>query len=141
MEEGDMNRTVLKVLLVRHEKLMLKPYTDTAGKLTIGVGRNLTDDGITEAEAGVLLDNDIATAILDLRLTVLPFSTLSDNRQHALIDMMLNLGRTRFSKFDKMIAALNALDFSKAADEMLESLWAREVGDRAKELAKMVREG
>ena len=49
----------LKDMLIRHEGLKLKPYLCTAGKLTIGVGRNIQDRGITYQEAMMLLENDI----------------------------------------------------------------------------------
>jgi lysozyme len=57
MTETLMNR--IKAQLVRYEGLRLKPYRCTAGKLTIGIGRNLDDCGISQTEAYVLLENDI----------------------------------------------------------------------------------
>jgi lysozyme len=136
-----MNRTVLKALLVKHEGLRLKPYTDTVGKVTIGVGRNLTDDGISEAEARMLLDDDITAAWSRLPSVVRCFGSLDDTRQHVLLDMAFNLGVDGLRHFVKMLAAIEARDFAKAADEMLASTWAKEVGDRATELAQMMRVG
>ena len=83
-------------LLITHEGLRLKPYRCAAGKLTIGVGRNLEDVGITEEEALYLLKNDIRRVINELK-DVLPFwNELSKTRQEALIDMCFNLGLSRF---------------------------------------------
>ena len=54
------------------------------------------------------------------------FDTLSDERQDVLVDMSFNLGRPRFSKFKNMIGAVQDGDFSKAADEILDSKAARD---------------
>ena len=58
MTEALMNR--IKTQLIRHEGLRLKPYRCTAGKLTIGIGRNLDDCGISQKEAYAMLERDIA---------------------------------------------------------------------------------
>src|SRR5438093_1522067 len=101
-----MNRTVLKTMLVKHEGLRLKPYADTAGKLTIGVGRNLTDAGITDCEARLLLDNDINEAVRLCTSRIGCFGSLDDTRQHVLLDMCFNLGVGGLMKFTKMLAAV-----------------------------------
>lgn len=133
-----MNRTRLKVMLVKHEGLRLHPYRDTVGKLTIGVGRNLDDRGLTEDEAMVMLDRDINEALHVCESVFLGFDTLSEPRQHALLDMAFNLGEPRLRGFTKMIAAVEARDFEKARTEMLDSKWAKQVGQRAQTLADMV---
>jgi len=128
-------------LLKKHEGLRLKPYKDTTGKLTIGFGRNLDDNGITENEALYLLKNDMETAINDIK-TVLPFfNHFSENRKYALISMMFNLGRTRFSKFENMIAAITVADWNAAATHALDSKWATQVGARANEIAELLKSG
>ncbi len=128
-------------LLITHEGLRLKPYRDTVGKLTIGVGRNLDDVGITEEEALYLLKNDIRRTINFLS-AVLPFwYRLSETRKIALIDMCFNLGGRRFMGFRKMRRALEEGDYERAAEEMLDSKWAGQVGRRAEELAEMMRKG
>jgi lysozyme len=136
-----MNRTILKALLVKHEGLKLKVYKDTAGKLTIGVGRNLTDDGISEDEARMLLDNDISTMWKLMSGLTPSFGSLDDARQHVLMDMGFNMGIGNLRLFTKMLTAIEARDFETAATEMLSSKWAHEVGDRAIELAAMMRVG
>jgi lysozyme len=141
----DMNRTTLRAMLIRHEcrngTPELKPYTDTAGKLTIGVGRNLTDDGISREEAIAMCDRDITEVWQELTSQVQCFGSLDNARQHVLVDMGFNMGWPRLRLFTKMLAAIEARDFDKAADEMLKSLWAKQVGDRATELAEMMRIG
>lgn len=125
--------------LIRHEGMRLKPYKDTVGKLTIGVGRNLDDVGITEEEALMLLKRDMQVARTEL-LTAYPvFNSLSDERLHAFTNMVFNMGITRFGGFKKMIAAVVAGDFDEAIKQMLDSKWARQVGSRANELAEQVR--
>ena len=128
-------------LLIKHEGLRLKPYRDTVGKLTIGVGRNLDDLGITRGEALYLLGNDINRVRLELIKIIGWFLTLGTVRQNVLIDMVFNLGITRFKRFKKLIAAIERQDWDRAADEMLDSKWARQVGRRATELAQMMKDG
>ncbi|MDP3703688.1 MAG: lysozyme, partial [Candidatus Omnitrophota bacterium] len=92
--------------LIAHEGLRLKPYTDTVGKLTIGVGRNLTDKGITKAEALYLLERDIEECIADL-VTFPWFGRLDSVRQRVMIDMRFNLGPSRLRKFRRTLAAVD----------------------------------
>ena len=131
----------LEQQLIQHEGLHLKPYHCPAGKLTIGVGRNLEANGISKHEAMTLLRNDITQTRFRLEKVIHSFQSLSDRRRMALTDMCFNLGLPRFLKFKKMLSALKAKDFERAADEMLDSRWANQVGQRAMTLATMMREG
>lgn len=130
----------LRAMLIRQEGLRLKPYTDSVGKLTIGVGRNLTDVGILEAEAYVMLDHDIFLATRDAQK--LPFFVnLDPVRQDVLVDMVFNLGLPRLRGFVNMLAAMADGNWAEAANQMLDSKWATQVGNRAQELAAMIRTG
>jgi len=129
--------TEIKALLLKHESLCLRPYQDTEGKCTIGVGRNLTDTGISTEEAMFLLANDIERVTNEAK-TFPWFDQLSEPRKVAILDMLFNLGLTKFCGFKKMIKAIEVQDFDTAANEMLDSDWAREVSDRAVELAGMM---
>jgi lysozyme len=130
----------LRAMLIRQEGLRLKPYRDSVGKLTIGVGRNLDDDGIEESEAYTMLDNDIVKHTIDAqKLDV--FVSLDPVRQDVLIDMVFNMGLSRVQGFKMMLAALAAGNWHEAANQMLDSKWATEVGNRALELAEMIRTG
>jgi len=131
----------LSAMLIRHEGLKLKAYKCPAGKTTIGVGRNLDDVGITSREAISLLSNDIIRVTEELKTKFIWFKYLSDNRQMAMIDMCFNLGITRFSKFKKMIKALEEEDYASVTREMLDSEWANQVGNRSVELANIMWEG
>lgn len=130
----------LEDMLIRHEGLRLKPYRDSVGKLTIGVGRNLDDVGITEEEARYLLKNDIQKAVVEAK-RFRWYAKLNNPRKQAIIDMIFNLGPSRFLGFKKMLAALEAGDYEAAAREMLDSKWAQQVGRRATELAEIMRTG
>lgn len=136
-----MKRQSLRDQLIRHEGLRLKPYRDTVGKLTIGVGRNIEDVGITQQEAMMLLNNDIQRCIDELNRAFPWFEHLSSERQRALIDMCFNLGITRLLGFKRMLAALEAGDYQRAAREALDSRWANQVGRRADTIANMIRRG
>lgn len=127
-------------MLKRHEGLRLKPYLCTADKLSIGFGRNLDDMGISEDEALYLLQNDIDRCYSELSVFNW-FHELDQIRQEALISMLFNLGLPRLLTFKKMIARLMAKEYSQAAEEIINSLYARQVGDRANELAYMIERG
>jgi lysozyme len=127
--------------LILHEGLRLKPYHCSAKKLTIGVGRNLDDVGITEEEALFLLGNDIARIIPELSQNIPAFTHLDEIRKRVLVDMGFNLGISRLLHFRRMLAALERGDYQKAAVEMMDSKWARQVGSRAERLNHMMKTG
>ena len=123
--------------LIKHEALKLKPYYCPAGKLTIGVGRNLEDKGISQKEAVFLLKNDIDECIADLEeLFKEKFDSFPDQVKMVLIDMRFNLGAAGFRSFRKMIKAVNESDFDKASKEMKDSNWYSQVGKRAEILVE-----
>ena len=127
--------------LKRHEGFRSKPYLCTAGKLTIGYGRNLDDVGVTESEALELLRQDIARARIDVSLNVEGAKLLDDVRFDVLVNMCFNLGIFKLLQFRKTLRAIQDHDFDKAAEEMLNSVWANQVGRRAIELAEQMRTG
>ena len=122
-------------LLKKHEGRRLFPYKCTAGKLTIGYGRNIEDTGISEEEAELMLQADIERCIVELTDKTSYFSSLCEPRQTVLINMVFNLGWSRFSRFKNMIKAIKGGNYDKASVEMLDSRWADQVGGRAKELS------
>jgi len=127
--------------IIEHEGIRLKPYLDTVGKWTIGVGRNLSDKGISREEAMMLLYNDIDDVLREIEKRIPFWSRLSDARQMVLADMAFNLGVSGLLGFKKMLAALEDGDYETARCEMLASKWARQVKGRALKLARMMREG
>lgn len=117
-----------------------EPYKCTANKTTIGYGRNLEDNPLTKSEAEYLLLNDLKE--IEYSLNGRPFfDKLNDTRKDVLINMAYNLGIPRLLNFINMIAAISNDDYEKAADEMLDSKWARQVGNRATRLSKKMRTG
>jgi len=130
----------LKEMLVRHEGLMLKPYKDSVGKLTIGVGRNLDDVGLSEQEALYLLKNDIDKAI-DHAKAFPWYEELNDARKMAVVDMIFNMGVAGFSKFKKTIKHISRGEYDAAGVEMLDSKWAKQVGSRAIRVSELMRSG
>lgn len=127
--------------IIKHEGLKLKPYRCTAGKLTIGVGRNLDDNGITEEEARYLLKNDLNRCHAACLHEFPVYIDLDEARKSVVLEMCFNLGLARLKQFTKMFDALNRGLFSAAAHEMLNSRWAQQVGLRAKTLAMIMESG
>lgn len=118
----------------------LFPYHDTVGKLTIGYGRNLTDRGISREEAELMFSNDLAEAIADAES--LPYYTRLDPvRKLVVCDMVFNLGLTKFRNFVKLNAALGRGDYVRAAHEMYDSKWYRQVERRARVLVRAMSSG
>ena len=95
----------LRDMLIRHEGLRLRPYRNTVGKLTIGVGRNLDDVGITRKEALRLLDHDIAKVRREVKRAFVCFPRQNTVRQNVVLNMVFNLRLPRFLRFRKTIAA------------------------------------
>ena len=119
-------------MLKRHEGVRSKVYTCTAGYETIGVGRNIsaTGLGLDEDEIDFLLNRPFSW-----------FDRLDNARKDALIDIAFNLGLTVLCKFEKSLEYMASGDYMLAADEFLDSRWAKQVGNRAVEVTDMIRTG
>lgn len=131
----------LRHQLIQHEGLKLKPYLCPAGKLTIGVGHNIEDRGITTDQALRILDDDIAVACADLDKIAPFWRSLDDARARVLVDMCFNIGAARLSGFKQMLMAIKNGDYAKASDEMMASKWYGQVGLRAQTLTNIMRTG
>src|SRR3990167_1132384 len=114
------------------------PYADSVGVWTIGIGRNLESNGISFEEAMYLAQNDIKRVTAELKERLHWFDIHSECRQAVLINMAFNMGIGGLLGFKKMIAALEVGDYQIAAQEMLNSKWAKQVGVRAERLAKQM---
>lgn len=132
---------ILKPQLRIDEGVRKKPYRDTVGKLSIGIGRNLDDVGLRDSEIEYLFQNDVAEAEVDARRLVPKFDDLTDARKAVIVNMSFNMGYPVLSQFVNTLRAVNEGRYDDAADGMLASKWARQVGVRAQRLAKMMREG
>jgi lysozyme len=134
-------RNYLKELLLKHEGFRQFPYRCTAGKLTIGIGRNLDANGVSLDEAYFLLGNDIRSNERELTKICPVYNKMNDARKVALLNMAYNLGVSKFMQFRKMLEALDKEDYNLAAKEALNSKWAKQIGHRANEIAYLIEEG
>lgn len=125
--------------LIQDEGIRLKPYRCTKGKFSIGVGRNLDDNGITKEEAIILLRNDIFRVEDELKRRLIWFEDKPESVKFVLMNMCFNLGINRLLKFDKTLKLIERNLFDLAADEMLDSEWAKEVKGRAKRLSVIMK--
>jgi lysozyme len=137
----DLNTGKLLDELKRDEGVRLKAYRCTAGKLTVGIGRNLDDKGITLAEAEALCRNDVAEVIESLDRRLPWWQGLDDARQRVLVNMAFNMGVDGLLQFKATLALVQARRFAEASGAMLASLWAKQVGPRAIRLAGMMEKG
>jgi len=127
--------------LRRHEGVKSTLYKCTSDKWTIGVGRNLEDVGLSEEEIDFLLLNDIVRT-KELMDDYIPWhSDLDEVRQEALINFVFNVGIGTTMKFKNAMAALEEHDYETAAIEMMDSNWAKQVGNRAIEITEMIKTG
>lgn len=115
-----------------------RPYRCTAGKLTIGYGRNIEDVGISQNEALFMLREDIKKVKAQCHEKISFFNHLSESRQEALVNMAFNLGINGLLKFKKTLALMEKGDFKQASEEVLRSKWALQVGERAKRISKQI---
>ncbi|HWR04379.1 MAG TPA: glycoside hydrolase family protein [Humidesulfovibrio sp.] len=134
-----MNRQRVAEQLLVDEGLRLKPYRCTAGRLTIGVGRNLEDKGISESEALLLLDNDIGDCWSQLAVRQPWALAAPEDIQEVLVSMAFNMGVGGLLEFKDTLALLQAGRYPEASRAMLASKWAGQVGKRAERLAVRVR--
>lgn len=146
------DRDRLKKQLYADEDVRYFPYDDATGqpfkqgqtlrgKLTVGVGRNLTDRPLTADEVNYLLDNDVNIATIELDRALPWWRQLSDARQEVLLNMSFNLGIAKLLTFKNTLAYMQAGRYDAAADGMKNSQWAQQVGARATRLITMMRNG
>ena len=117
------------------------PYQCPAGYTTIGYGRNIQTNGISENEAERMLMNDLTGCVALLESNVKFWDRHSDARQSVLIDMCFNMGWPTLSRFKNMFAALEQEDYEKASVEMMDSKWYRQVGIRGRKLVATMKTG
>jgi len=134
------NKERLKTSLINDEAFRSKPYRCSANKLTIGVGRNIEDRGISRKEGLFLLDNDIREVEEDMLGLFPRFGQFSESRQVALMNMRFQLGYRRFRKFKKMIQAVRNRDWGEVKVQAKDSKWYRQVTRRAERILKMLGE-
>jgi len=136
-----MERTRLERMMVRHEGYRQHMYKCTAAKTTIGYGYNL-DAGMPEDEAFMLMRMRLRKTEAELATRIPWFTSLVAERQEVLVNMAYQMGVAGLMGFKKALAAMSRGDWNTAADEMLDSKWARsDSPNRARELALVMRTG
>ena len=124
----------------RYEGFCVMPYLCSTGHMTIGYGHNL-ENGISQEAAEFILQQDMTAAQTAVSRQFVGWNQLNEVRQFVLVDMCFNMGIGKLCGFKKMLAALKRGDYTAAANEMLSSRWAGQVGQRAKDLAQMMKTG
>ena len=136
-----MDLDYLEKQLTRHEGRRNILYRDSNDKMTIGIGHNIEDKGLRDSEIELIFSHDLQEAINDLTAHLDWTNSLDQARRMVLVNMCFNMGVAKLLGFHKMLVALQNGDFNKAADEMMNSLWAKQVKGRALELANQMRTG
>jgi lysozyme len=138
------NDSLLEQRIKTHEGESPYVYEDTLGYATIGYGRCIDKRigaGLTTDEMLYLLRNDISRSKKQLQ----PYNwyvILDEVRKGVLIELCFNIGLPKLLKFRNTLLALSVLDYNKAADELLASIWARQVGPlRSNDMTNRLRHG
>lgn len=127
-----------EAMLARHEGCRSTRYVDSLGIETIGIGHNLSKPLSRKAIEQIFQD-DLADARNECVHAFPWFAELSEARQWVLINMCFNLGLPRLLGFKKFLSAMALGDYETAANEMLDSVWSKQVKSRALELANLIR--
>jgi len=124
-------------------------YLDHLGLATFGIGHLVTEwdeeygwevgTPVSEDRCNEVFDSDIQIVLADCEQLYPDFNELPEEVQRIIANMMFNMGRPRLSKFKGMKAGVDARDWNKAADEMVDSRWYRQVTNRAERLVKRMR--
>ncbi|MDX9787917.1 MAG: glycoside hydrolase family protein [Desulfobacterales bacterium] len=136
-----LNQAIIVATLQQNEGFRGRPYRCSAGKLTIGYGRNIEEVGIKHSEALLMLMNDIEEVSSDLKTIFRQWDTMPPGRQLAMIDMRYQLGATGFRGFKKMLSAISAGNWQDAAAQIKDSRYYRQVPARARRVIRMVETG
>jgi len=139
----------IKEDLVRHEGYVTEIYLCSENYPTFGIGHMVTENDmehtwpvgtpVTDERILQVFHDDCKVAIADAELLVNNLSDHPDFVSRVLVNMAFNIGRPRLSKFKNMLAAIEAKDYNRAADEMIDSKWYHQVGRRSQELVEMMR--
>jgi lysozyme len=135
------NSFKLKEQLTLSESYEQFPYVDTVGKITIGIGHNLSDRGLSQRIIDMIYYEDIEATEFDLDQNLPWWRQLNETRQLVLMDMCFNLGITRLLGFTHTLAAIEQGLYKEASIQMLKSKWAHQVKGRANKLARMMEYG
>ena len=143
-----MNIEALREQLKIDEGVKYEIYKDHLGYPTFGIGHLITEndpehgkpDGteISEDRVNEIFETDVAKFVSEAKILFPDLDDLPDVAQQVIVNMAFNMGRPRLSKFKNFIAGVNDRDWTKAAEEMMDSRWATQVGDRAIRLRNQI---
>ena len=142
-----MNMDRLLKSVKQHEGYRNKVYLDSLGKRTVGVGHLCVEDfWEDDKEYGekfllTILEHDLKSAIKSAESLLKDCPDLKDLAKETIVEMVFQLGKTGVSKFRNMWKALqqNPPQYDVAASEMLDSRWAKQTPNRAKEMSDHMR--
>ena len=143
-----MNIEALREQLKIDEGVKYEIYKDHLGYPTFGIGHLITEndpehgkpDGtkISEDRVNEIFETDVAKFVSEAKILFSDLDDLPDVAQQVIVNMAFNMGRPRLSKFKNFIAGVNDRDWTRAAEEMMDSRWATQVGDRAIRLRNQI---
>lgn len=128
----------LEQMIERHEGYCSTPYQDSLGILTIGIGHNLSKP-LSRAAVMQIFRDDIADTINDCVHAFPWFNELNEPRRKAMINLCFNLGLPKLLKFKKFLAAMELGNYETAANELVDSLWYKQVKSRGPEIVGLIR--
>ena len=145
-----MNVDKLREQLKIDEGCVYKIYNDHLGYPTFGIGHLVTESdpetgqtlgtAVSEDRVTEAFKSDVQSVLSDCDILYPDFSSLPEEAQQIIANMMFNLGRPRLSKFVGMKRGVDSKDWNGAADEMVDSRWYRQVGERAERLVARMRD-
>lgn len=131
----------MRAQLEMHEGKRARIYVDTVGKVSVGIGRNLTDKGLRPDEIELLYRNDVEEAVAELDRVLPWWHQLDEVRRRVMVDLMFNTGAPTLMQFTTTLGHIQAGRYREAAEGMLASKWAQQTGARARRLAAMMGSG
>ena len=144
-----MNIDQLRETLKIDEGVKYEIYNDHLGYPTFGIGHLVVESDeehgkpvgtpISEERVNAVFDKDVAVMVDEARKIFPNLDSLPEEAQQVIVNMTFNMGRPRLSQFKKFIAGVNAGDWDKAAVEMMDSRWAKQVGARAERLRDRIK--
>jgi|TARA_B110000240_G_C13374766_1_gene399819 lysozyme len=143
-----MNIEALREQLKVDEGVKYEIYKDHLGYPTFGIGHLITEDDpehgepdgteISEDRVNEIFESDVAKFVSEAKILFPDLDELPDVAQQVIVNMAFNMGRPRLSKFKNFIAGVNDRDWTRAAEEMMDSRWADQVGARATRLRNLI---
>jgi len=144
-----MNIDKLREEIEADEGCKYEIYLDHLGLPTFGIGHLVLDidpeygeevgTPVSEDRVSTCFNRDVHTVLSECERLYEDFADLPEDVQRIIANMMFNMGYPRLSKFKGMKAGVDARDWNQAADEMVDSVWYRQVTNRADRLVKRMR--